>query len=90
MFQGRGALVAPAAPPPGRDISTKCPQMRHGNAPRRAGAGEVRIGLIDEFVDYIRDGRQPLINLRWHRQTIKAMLGCYTSIQTGRIAKIGR
>ncbi len=41
------------------------------------------VGLIDEFVGCIREGRQPLINLRWHRQTIQAMNACYDSIETG-------
>ena len=47
------------------------------------------IGLIDEFVDCIRNGKQPLINLKWHKETIQAMLGCYESIESGKIAKIG-
>lgn len=38
------------------------------------------IGLIDEFVDCIRNRKQPLINLRWHRRTIEAMNACYDSI----------
>ena len=33
-------------------------------------------------------GATPLINLRWHKQTIQAMLGCYESIQSGKIAKV--
>ena len=47
------------------------------------------IGLIDEFVDCIRNHKTPLINLKWHKQTIQAMLGCYESIQSGEIAKVG-
>ena len=39
------------------------------------------VGLIDEFVDCVRSGKQPKINLKWHRQTIQAMLGCYESIE---------
>jgi predicted dehydrogenase len=46
------------------------------------------VGLIDEFVDCIRNGKTPLINLKWHKETIQAMLGCYTSIQTGQITSI--
>ena len=46
------------------------------------------IGLIDEFVACIREHKTPLINLKWHKETIQAMLGCYESIQSGRIAKI--
>jgi len=41
------------------------------------------IGLIDEFVDCIRRGRTPKINLRWHRRTIEAMNACYESIAAG-------
>ena len=48
------------------------------------------VGLIDEFVDCIRKGKTPLINLKWHKETIQAMLGCYESIETGKIAKIGK
>ena len=46
------------------------------------------IGLIDEFVACIREHKTPLINLKWHMQTIQSMLGCYESIQSGKIAKI--
>ena len=46
------------------------------------------IGLIDEFVGCIRNHTQPTINLKWHKETIQSMLGCYESIQTGKIAKI--
>ena len=46
------------------------------------------IGLIDEFVDCIRNHKTPLINLRWHRETIRAMLACYESIASGKIARI--
>jgi len=38
------------------------------------------IGLIDEFVDCVRNRTQPRINLKWHRQTIRAMNACYESI----------
>ncbi|HPS52390.1 MAG TPA: Gfo/Idh/MocA family oxidoreductase [Phycisphaerae bacterium] len=46
------------------------------------------VGLIDEFVDCIRNNKQPLINLRWHRQTIAAMNACYQSIESGKIATV--
>ena len=46
------------------------------------------VGLIDEFVDCIREHKTPLINLRWHKETIQAMLGCYESIQTGKIVQV--
>ena len=39
-------------------------------------------------MDCIRNHKTPLINLKWHRETIQAMLGCYESIQSGRIAKV--
>lgn len=42
------------------------------------------IGLVDEFVDCIRNGKTPKINLRWHQNTIRAMNACYESIATGR------
>lgn len=41
------------------------------------------IGLVDEFVDCIRTGKTPQINLRWHKKTIEAMNACYDSIQKG-------
>lgn len=41
------------------------------------------IGLVDEFVDCVRNGHTPRINLRWHRRTIEAMNACYESIAAG-------
>ena len=46
------------------------------------------VGLIDEFVDCIRNRRTPLINLRWHKQTIQAMNAVYESIATGKVVKL--
>ena len=46
------------------------------------------IGLIDEFVDCIRNHRQPKINLRWHQETIRCMNACYESVRSGMPAKI--
>ena len=46
------------------------------------------IGLIDEFVDNIRNHKTPLINLRWHKATIQAMNACYESIATGKVVKL--
>ena len=43
------------------------------------------IGLMDEFVDCIRNSKIPKINLQWHRKTIEAINGCYESIATGKI-----
>ena len=46
------------------------------------------IGLIDEFVDCIRNHKQPKINLKWHRRTIDCMNACYASVQSGLPAKV--
>ena len=42
------------------------------------------VGLIDEFVDCIRNGKTPKINLDWHKNTIIAMNAVYESIATGK------
>ena len=42
------------------------------------------IGLIDEFVDCIRNGKTPSINLKRHKNTINAMNAVYESIATGK------
>ena len=41
------------------------------------------IGLIDEFVDCVRNNHEPTINLRWHRRTIEVVNACYESVRTG-------
>lgn len=46
------------------------------------------VGLIDEFVDNIRNHKLPKINLRRHRKTIEAMNAVYESIATGQPVKI--
>ena len=46
------------------------------------------VGLIDEFVDNIRNNKTPLINLKWHKKTIEAMNAVYESISTGKIVKL--
>lgn len=46
------------------------------------------IGLIDEFVDCVRNGKTPKINLRWHKKTIEAMNAVYESISTGKTVKL--
>lgn len=46
------------------------------------------IGLVDEFVDCVRNGRTPKINLRWHRRTIEAMNACYESVAAGQPVKV--
>ncbi len=46
------------------------------------------IGLIDEFVDCIRNHKQPKINLKWHRRTIDCMNACYESVKSGMPATV--
>ncbi len=46
------------------------------------------VGLIDEFASCIRNGGTPMINLRWHENTIRAMNACYESIATGKAVKL--
>jgi len=41
------------------------------------------IGLVDEFVDCVRNKHTPKINLGWHRRTIEAMNACYESVARG-------
>ena len=43
------------------------------------------IGLMDEFVDCIRNKNTPKINLIWHRKTIETINACYESIESGEI-----
>jgi len=43
------------------------------------------IGLMDEFVDCIRNNNTPAINLKWHRKTVETVNACYESIATGKI-----
>lgn len=46
------------------------------------------VGMIDEFVDCIEQHQTPKIDLRWHRDTIKAMLACYDSIAGGQPVRL--
>ena len=46
------------------------------------------IGLVDEFVECVRNGKTPKINLDWHKNTIAAMNACYKSITTGKAVKL--
>jgi len=46
------------------------------------------VGLIDEFVDCIRNKKTPKINLRWNKKTIEAMNACYDSIYSGSVVKL--
>ena len=43
------------------------------------------IGMMDEFVDCIRNKKTPKINLKWHKETIEAMNACYESIASGNV-----
>jgi len=43
------------------------------------------IGLMDEFVDCVRNKKTPKINLAWHQKTIETMNACYESISTGKV-----
>ena len=40
--------------------------------------------MMDEFCDCILTRRQPKVNLRWHRQTVEAMVNCYESYAQGK------
>ena len=40
--------------------------------------------MMDEFVDCIRNRKNPKINLNWHRKTIEFVNACYESISTGK------
>lgn len=42
------------------------------------------IGMMDEFCDCILNNKQPKINLKWHRQTVEAMVRCYDSVASGK------
>lgn len=46
------------------------------------------IGLMDEFVDCIRNSKTPKINLKWHRKTIEFINACYESISSGNVVHI--
>lgn len=46
------------------------------------------VGLIDEFVDNIRNHKLPKINLRWHKPTVEAMNAVYESIAKGAPVKL--
>ena len=64
------------------------PNVYHNGAPRDRYTVQYTyfdewIGLVDEFVDCVRHGRTPKINLKWHRRTIEAMNACYDSIAAG-------
>jgi predicted dehydrogenase len=71
-------------------LLTDCfgPNVYHNGAPRDRYTVQYTyfdewIGLVDEFVDCVRNRRQPKINLRWHRRTIEAMNACYESVACG-------
>lgn len=71
-------------------IMTDCfgPNVYHNAAPSerytvRYTYFDEWIGMVDEFVDCIRNHKTPKINLRWHQNTIRAMNACYESIEKG-------
>lgn len=64
------------------------PNVYHNGAPRDRYTVQYTyfdewIGLVDEFVDCVRNSKTPKINLRWHRRTIEAMNACYESLSRG-------
>ncbi len=64
------------------------PNVYHNGAPRDRYTVQYTyfdewIGLVDEFVDCVRNRKTPKINLRWHRRTIEAMNACYESMARG-------
>lgn len=76
-------------------VITDCfgPNVYHNGAPDdrytvRYTYFDEWIGLIDDFVDCIRNKKMPTINLRRHRATIAAMNACYESISTGMPIKL--
>lgn len=65
------------------------PNIYHNTAPKERYTVQYTyfdewVGLIDEFVECVRTGKTPMINLKHHRNTIRAMLAVYDSIETGR------
>ena len=69
------------------------PNVYHNGAPKdrytvRYTYFDEWIGLIDEFVDCIRNRKEPTINLGWHRRTIDCMNACYASIASGKMVKV--
>lgn len=69
------------------------PNVYHNGAPRDRYVVHYTyfdewIGLVDEFVECVRGGRRPRINLRWHRRTIEAMNACYESIASGQPVRV--
>jgi len=76
-------------------IMTDCfgPNVYHNGAPNDRYTVQYTyfdewVGLIDEFVDCIRNNKTPKINLRWHKKTIEAMNACYESISTGSVVEL--
>ena len=76
-------------------VMTDCfgPNVYHNAAPQsrytvRYTYFDEWVGLIDEFVDCVRNRKTPKINLRWHENTIRAMNACYESIATGRAVRL--
>jgi len=76
-------------------IMTDCfgPNVYHNGAPNDRYTVQYTyfdewVGLIDEFVDCIRNKKTPKINLRWNKKTIEAMNACYDSIYSGSVVKL--
>ena len=70
------------------------PNVNHNGAPNDLYTVQYTyfdewIGLVDEFVDCIRNHKTPKINLKWHKQTIECMNACYESVRTGVPVKVG-
>ena len=76
-------------------IMTDCfgPNVYHNGAPDdrytiRYTYFDEWVGLIDEFVDCIRNHKTPKINLRWHKKTIECMNRVYDSIYENKPVKL--
>jgi UDP-N-acetylglucosamine 3-dehydrogenase len=70
------------------------PNVYHNGAPKDRYTVQYTyfdewIGMMDEFVDCIRNKKIPKINLVWHRKTIEAMNACYESMNSGETVYLG-
>jgi predicted dehydrogenase len=67
--------------------------QRYGESGPGAGADPGRLSMahrdqIQDFVDAVRDGREPLVNLEEGRRPLAIILGIYESARTGRSVRI--